>query len=71
MRSSKKDGHKDAGHDVNFKPAKSVKGKIGAEFEHMSDHNVVKKNYKGPDGVIIGPTNFLTNPPKQGLVGKG
>ena len=24
MRSSKKDGHKEAGHDLNFKPAKSV-----------------------------------------------
>jgi hypothetical protein len=71
MRSNKKDGHKEAGHDLNFKPAKSVVKKIGADFEHLTEHNDVKKNYKGPDGVIIGPTNFLTNPPKKGLVGKG
>ena len=34
MRQGKKDGHKEAGHDHNFKPAKAVKAKIGADFEH-------------------------------------
>jgi hypothetical protein len=72
MRTSKKDGHKEAGHDAAFKPAKSIAMKVGMPFAHMSDHNGGnKKNYKGPDGVIIGPINFLTNPPKKGLIGKG
>ena len=32
----------------------------------------MSKNRKGPDGgVITEPRNFLTNPPKKGLVGKG
>jgi hypothetical protein len=34
MRSTKKDGHKEAGHDLNFKPAKAVGKKVGADFEH-------------------------------------
>lgn len=71
MRSHKKDGHKEAGHDFNFKPAKSVPRKVTAAFEHMTDFKDVKKNYKGPDGVIIGPVNFLTTPPKFGMIGKG
>jgi hypothetical protein len=71
MRTAKKDGHKEAGHDASFKPAKSVKQKVGTEFEHMADYKEIKKNYKGPDGVIVGPRNFLTNPPKKGTVGKG
>jgi hypothetical protein len=37
----------------------------------MTDYKEVKKNYKGPDGVITEPRNFLTNPPKVGVVGKG
>jgi hypothetical protein len=70
MRTAKKDGFKEAGHDFNFKPAKSVARKVGAAFDHLTDYKEVKKNYKGPDGVIIGPINFLTNPPKHGIVGK-
>ena len=70
MRTVKKDGFKDAGHDFNFKPCKSVPRKVVAAFEHISDYKEVKKNYKGPDGVIIGPINFLTNPPKRGTVGR-
>lgn len=45
--------------------------KVKADFEHMQDFVEVKKNFKGPDGVITEPRNFLTNPPKAGLVGKG
>lgn len=71
MRQGKKDGHKEAGHDHNFKPAKSVKAKVGGDFEHMSDYKEVKINRKGPDGVIVEPRNFLTSPPKKGIVGKG
>lgn len=71
MRNIKKDGYKDAGHDFNFKPAKAVPRAVKADFEHMTDYKEVKKNRKGPDGVIIEPRNFLTNPPKKGLVGKG
>jgi hypothetical protein len=32
----------------------------------MTDFVDKKINRKGPDGVIIEPKNFLTNPPKQG-----
>lgn len=71
MRTHKKEGHKEAGHEASFKPAKTIQRKVKADFEHMTDHKDVHKNYKGPDGVITGPRNFLTNPPKVGQVGKG
>ena len=72
MRESKKDGHKDAGHDMAFKPAKSIPRPVKADFEHKTDHVEKKKNYRDGDGaVIIENRNFLTNPPKKGLVGKG
>lgn len=72
MREGKKDGFKEAGHDMNFKPAKSIARALGTGFDHLTDHKEVNKCKKGPDGhVIIEPRNFLTNPPKQGTVGKG
>jgi hypothetical protein len=71
MRTFKKDGHKEAGHDRTFMPAKSMKHTTGALYEHMSDYKEVNKNRKGPDGVQTEPRNFLTNPPKGGVVGKG
>lgn len=71
MRTMKKDGHKEAGHDMAFKPAKSVKQNLGATYEHTTDHKEVNKCRKGPDGVIVEPRNFLTNPPKEGVIGKG
>lgn len=72
MREGKKDGYKEAGHDMNFKPAKSVARPLGTGLEHMTDYKEVKKCRKGPDGaVVIEPRNFLTNPPKKGTVGKG
>ena len=72
MRSSVKDGFKEGGHEMNFKPAKAIPRPVKADFQHMTDHVEVSKNRKGPDGaVIIEPRNFLTNPPKQGIVGKG
>ena len=71
MRQSKPDGYKEAGHDRAFRPAKDIQRRVKSEFEHKPEYNVVKKNYKGPDGVITEPRNFLTNPPKKGLVGKG
>lgn len=38
----------------------------------MTDYVEIKKDRKDADGhVIIEPRNFLTNPPKQGEVGKG
>jgi Domain of unknown function (DUF4586) len=38
----------------------------------MTDYIEKKKCRKGEDGaVIIEPRNFLTNPPKEGEVGKG
>ena len=71
MRVNKRDGHKEAGHDFAFKPAKTVKVGSGGAYEHKSDFKEVKINRKGPDGVITEPRNFLTSPPKKGKVGKG
>jgi hypothetical protein len=65
MRTSKHEGYKDAGHDKDFKPAKSLQRKVKADFPHLTDYVEKKKNRKGEDGaVIIEPRNFLTNPPK-------
>ena len=67
MRAGKKDGYKDSGHDVNFKPAKDLQRKIKADFEHMVDYKEVKKNFRDTDGSVkIEPRNFLTNPIKKG-----
>ena len=55
-----------------FRPAKSVKHTTGAAFEHMTEYKEIDKCRKGPDGgVITEARNFLTNPPKEGVVGKG
>lgn len=37
MRTTKKDGHKEAGHDLAFKPAKTVQKHVKADFKHMTD----------------------------------
>ena len=72
MRSATKEGHKAAGHDVNFKPAKAVADKpYKAAYPHMVDRVDVKKNFRGEDGhVVAGPSNFYTSPAKKGKVGK-
>ena len=57
--------------ETNFKPAKTFQRKVKADFEHMSDYKELSKVRKAPDGsVITEPKNFLTNPPKRGIVGK-
>jgi len=72
LRESKKDGYKAAGHDKPFSPVKDPHQKVKAEFEHKTDLNVIKKNYRDEDNrVKIEPRNFLTNPPRKGQVGKG
>lgn len=72
MRTAVKEGYKIGGHDRNFKPAKTIPRAVKADFEHITDHKEVSKNRKGPDGaVMLEPRNFLTNPPKKGLIGKG
>lgn len=72
MRTSDPEGHKKAGHDVPFKPAKTVKDKpYKAPYEHLTDRVEVKKSYKDADGhVVIEPKNFYTSPAKKGRVGK-
>lgn len=71
MRTSVKDGHIKAGHDKDFKPAKTVQEKVKAPYEHMTDRVEVKKKYTDEEGnVMIAPKNILTNPPKRGKVGK-
>ena len=72
MRKPIKESYKEVGHEMNFKPAKTVQRKVKADFDHMSDYVEVKKCRKGPDGAVITDNrNFLTNPPKAGEVGKG
>jgi hypothetical protein len=73
MRDLDPEGHKKAGHDVKFKPAKVVSEKYyKAPYEHQSDRVEVKKNYRDADGnVVTAPRNFYSNPPKQGQHGKG
>jgi hypothetical protein len=67
MRAAKKDGFKEAGHEVAFKPAKDINRKVKADFEHKTDLVDIKKTYKDAEGkVITEPPNFVTNPPKQG-----
>ena len=66
MRTSDPEGHKKAGHDIVFKPAKVVRDKpYKASYEHMNDRVDVKKNYRDADGAVIsGPKNFYTTPAK-------
>jgi hypothetical protein len=55
-------------HESEFKPANGTKSDpIKSLFEHKTELNPVKKNYRGPDGkVIVPPKNITTNPPKIG-----
>jgi hypothetical protein len=54
-------------HDKMFVPAKVVKEKVKAAYEHASDAVEIKKNFRSDEGdVIIGPKNFLTNPCEAG-----
>jgi len=72
MREQKKDGFKAAGHDKPFSPTKDPHKRVKADFDHKTDLNERKKNFKDEDGKVkIEPPNFLTNPPKKGQVGKG
>ena len=67
MREANKDALKDSGHDFAFKPAKDINRKVKADFPHMQEENIVKKNHKDADGhVIIDPRNFQTNNIKKG-----
>jgi hypothetical protein len=72
MRTIDPEGHKKAGHDVAFKPAKATREKIyKASYEHMNDRVEVKKIIRDADGhVITMPRNFFTNPAKKGVVGR-
>ena len=71
MRAGKKDGHKEAGHDLAFKPTKDIMRRVKSDFDHLTDLNVVKKSHKDAEGrVIIEPRNFLTNLIKKGQTGK-
>jgi hypothetical protein len=72
MRDGGKNGHLKAGHDKAFNPAKDIHRRPKADFEHKTDLNEQKKNYKDQDGKVkIENPNFLTNPPKLGQFGKG
>ena len=66
MREGKKDGHK-AVCDLQFKPTKTVPNPIKADFEHMPEDDLKKKNHRDEDGnVILAPRNFTTTAAKKG-----
>ena len=72
LREGKKGGHILAGHDKAFSPAKDTHVRVKADYDHKTDLNAVKKNFKDDEGKVkIENPNFLTNPPKRGQVGKG
>ena len=67
MRNADPQGHIKAGHDKAFCPAKVVKQPVKAAYDHKTDLDDKKKNFRNEDGeVVIGPRNFLTNPLKVG-----
>jgi hypothetical protein len=69
-----KEGYKLAGHDLNFKPAKTVHTKVPNKlpYEYKEQGVEKKKVFKDEEGkVIIGPPNFYTTNPKKGQAGKG
>ena len=74
MRAGVKDGHLKAGHEKPFSPAKFAthqKSNMKAAFDYLNHGPEKKKSYRDADGdVLTGPKNFLTNPMKQGKVGK-
>lgn len=73
MRTLKKDGHLEAGHETAFRPAKEPNKdlKTHSAYPHKPEIEHKKKNFLDADGVVmIAPRNFLTNPPKKGQVGK-
>lgn len=72
-RTSKKDGHLEAGHDKVFSPAKVPLVRVPkAPFPYQPLGPGPKKEYKDEEGtVIVGPKNILTNPIKVGKVGRG
>lgn len=61
------------GNEKPFRLPSHVRQPTNASYPHMQDFVEVKKNFKSeenPREVMIGPRNFLTNPPKTGTVGK-
>lgn len=70
LRSSKFEGYKDAGHETDFKPAKTIQDKVKAPYEHLKEIDEKKKNYRDEEGAVItAPRNFTTNNLKKGQVG--
>lgn len=72
LRTVSKDGYLKAGHEAPFKPVKNPKEKLyKASYVHQNERTDIKKNHRDEDGaVIIETRNIITNPPKQGLVGR-
>lgn len=61
------------GNEKPFRPARHVRQPVNSTYQHMQDFVEVKKNFmseENPREVMIGPRNFLTNPPKAGTTGK-
>ena len=73
-RENKNDTHKKGGHDVPFKPAKTIndKSEYKASYDHMVDRVDVVKNFRDKEGnVETDLRNFYTTPPRKGKVGRG
>jgi len=63
-----------AGHDKMFKPAKRVKERIYTmSYDYKENPPLPKRDFRNPEdngAVTLGPRNFLTNPMKEGKVGR-
>lgn len=61
------------GNEKPFKPQNHVRQPTNATYPHMKEFEHVQKNFRDPEdnrSVLVGPRNFLVNPPKKGIVGK-
>ena len=60
-----------AGHEIAFKPAKTVKEPVKASYAHLNDNWHKKKEFRDEEGAVItAPRNLYTNKPKVGQSGK-
>ena len=62
----------EVGNEKPFKPGKHVRQPTNATYEHMKEYEHLQKNFRDDESkeVMIQPKNILTNPPKNGRVGK-
>jgi len=75
MRTNVKDGYLKGGHDREFRPSKHIHEKVKTlpyKYMPLMEGNPDHSKHRDAEGdVIIENRNFLTNPMKEGKVGKG